>query len=306
MRGLRYARMLAVLALGAATVLAAPGMAAAAVTVPSVVPPGAAQWSGLSSVNNGTGTLLNHNNNQNLFHNHSTLGVDLDFQSGPSLWRVQSANGSANLVKGQQVALRVWGGGWLKTGSPVFGIGLEMNLDTPAYQWYVLGGGALGDPLNNGTFALWNSVQNDFLIYDPGAGLGVVSLNWYKTVHGSQPPPPSGIKTFRMFNCSVQQHSVEVWIADLTAGGGYVDHGTLNQQYGSSGCIAPGSVPFVFVPPVSGHVYRVVATDKFLPACPGLDDPTIGACQKSVSAFTSLTTGATETVTIDIGVQITP
>jgi hypothetical protein len=192
----------------------------------------------------------------------------------------------------------------LKTGSPFFGIGLDLDLNTPAYEWYVLGG-VPGEPLAQGNFALWNSVKGDFLVFSAGAGLGVVSLGWYKSVHPAPPPPPRGIKTFRMFNCSVQQHGVQIWIADLSAGSGFSSQGSLAAQYGPGGCIAPGSVPFVFTPPASGHRYEVIATDKSLGGCPGLDDPTISACRKSVSDFVSDSSGVTETVTIDIGVQVT-
>jgi hypothetical protein len=270
---------------------------------PQNVPAGAVEWSGLSSVNDGTGTLLNHANNQHLYFSSRLLGVDLDFQDSPSLWKVE-AQGGPQLMKGQAVALRVWGGGWLKTGSPVFGIGLDLDLNTPSYEWYVVGGGSPGTPLNSGTFALWNSVRSDYLVYDGGAGTGVVKLLWYGQTGGT-PPPTQGVKTYRLFNCSVQQHAVEVWVADQTAGGAFVDRGSVNQQYGPGGCVAPGSVPFTFTP-VSGHHYRVVATDRTLPACGGIDNPQVGACQKMVTEFNGDASGYTRTDTVDIGTQITP
>jgi hypothetical protein len=69
-------------------------------------------------------------------------------------------------MKGEAVALRVWGGGWLKFSSSVCCIDLELS-DTPSYEWYILGG-VPGEPLNgspsgNTTFAIWNGVKKDYL-----------------------------------------------------------------------------------------------------------------------------------------------
>ena len=67
----------------------------------------------------------------------------------------------------EAVALRVWGGGWLKFSTSVCCIDLELP-DTPSYEWYILGG-TPGEPLNlspngNDTFAIWNSVNKDYLV----------------------------------------------------------------------------------------------------------------------------------------------
>jgi hypothetical protein len=50
----------------------------------------------------------------------------------------------------------------------------------------------------------------------------------------------------------------------------------------------------------------VVATDRTLPACGGVDNPQVGACQKMVTEFNGDTNGYTRTDTVDIGTQITP
>jgi hypothetical protein len=47
----------------------------------------------------------------------------------------------------------------------------------------------------------------------------------------------------QILNCSVDQHAVEVFIADQTACGGFVDNGTVDQQYESAGCPDAGSGP---------------------------------------------------------------
>jgi hypothetical protein len=123
----------------------------------------------------------------NLYWHSQTFGVDLDFKSEQSLWRVEAQSGSS-LVKGQAVALRVWGGGWVRPGSQTFSIGLQLS-DTPSYEWQVLGA-TLGEPLNSGTFALWNSVKQDYMVFE----FQTVGLNlaWFKNTdagHGTPPPP---------------------------------------------------------------------------------------------------------------------
>jgi hypothetical protein len=126
------------------------------------------EWSGLSSTNDGTGTLENTRLSPpaHLVNQHQTFGPDLEWQSAPSLWKVEAPAGSV-VMKGEAVALRVWGGGWLKYSDNIWGIELALS-DTPSYEWYILGG-VPGEPLNrspNGdtSFAIWNSVRKDFLV----------------------------------------------------------------------------------------------------------------------------------------------
>jgi hypothetical protein len=112
------------------------------------------------------------------------------------------------------------------------------------------------------------------------------------------------VKTERVLNCSVDQQPVEVWIADQTAGGGFVDKGRVDQQYGSAGCPDSGSVPLTFSP-LSGHHYLLVATDSSLSGCNGTNDPQYGACQKMTAQFDGDANGYTRTDIVDIGTQIT-
>jgi hypothetical protein len=138
---------------------------AIAASVPDSTPDNVQQWWGLSSTNDGTGTLANRNrgNDRDLYHAGQTFGVDLDWKVGPTLWRVQARDGGTQLTRGEPVALRVWGGGWLKYGHQTWGVDLQLS-DTPSYEWYVLGGPS-GAPLANGSyFALWSSTANGYLV----------------------------------------------------------------------------------------------------------------------------------------------
>jgi hypothetical protein len=278
---------------------------------PQAVDGAAAQWSGLSDTNDGTGNLVNTNIEEHLLYGDQTFGVNLTYGDS-SLWRVE-AQGGPHLMKGQAVALKVWGGGWLKYGSQTWGVDLQLS-DTPVYEWYAIG--LQNDPserayagyslTDGGTFALWNSSAQAYLVR--GYQTWGISLSWYKVGGGSPTPTPTpshGVKTEQVLNCSVEQHPVEVFIADQTAGSGFVDKGTVGEQYGSNGCPAPGSVPLTFSP-LSGHQYLLVATDKSLPACDGNDDPQEGACRKMVVQFIGDANGVTRTDIIDIGTQITP
>jgi hypothetical protein len=283
---------------------------------PSRFPPyvgrAAVQWSGLSNINDGTGNLVNTNLEQHLLSGNQTWGVDLT-GGDSSLWRVE-AQGGPHLMKGQAVALKVWGGGWLKYGNQSFGVDLQLS-STPVYEWYAIGaqGNADENPdaglslTDAGTFALWNSSAQAYLVH--GYETWGVSLKWYKVGGGSSatptPIPTHGVKTERVLNCSIDQQAVEVFIADQTVGGSFVDEGRIDQQYGSAGCPDSGSVPLTFSP-LSGHHYLLVATDSTLLACDGVDDPSQDACRKMMVEFDGDANGYTRTDIVDDVTQITP
>jgi hypothetical protein len=181
-------RILTTAAAGAVAILVfTPITALALPPDPQSIPPIAQQWEGLSSSNDGTGSLSNdtRSSNRALHWGHQTFGVDLDWINGPSLWRVEGQRGP-QLTRGEPVALRVWGGGWLKYGHQTWGVDLDLS-DTPSYEWYVLGGPP-GRPLSGGTFALWNAAANDYLV--AGHQTFGVDLNWYKKTVPDPPPLP--------------------------------------------------------------------------------------------------------------------
>jgi hypothetical protein len=256
------------------------------------VPGRAIQWSGLSSVNGGSGALANLGNPlvghaQYLYRSKRTFGVDLDFRDSPSSWMVQ-AQGGPQLMKGQAVALWVPGGGWLTLGDPTFGIGLGFDSEHPSYEWSILGAGAPGEPLSNGTFALWNSRKQDFL--DFGNSSVTVNLFWDSQLPTAPPTSAPGVRVYQLYNCSLDQQSVSVYVQDVTNNEPFARKGSIDEQYGPNGCAAAGSVPFTFNPPANNHRYRIVAVDKSFPGCDGADDPNNTRCQTLISEFVSDTT----------------
>ena len=257
---------------------------------PQSVPSSVVQWAGLSNVNDGTGNLQTTTrlSYTSLTWANQTFGVDLDWSESPALWKIE-AQGGPHLMDGQAVALRVWGGGWLEYGNETWGVDLVLS-DTPSYEWYVLGGPA-GASLNGGPFALWNSAADDYLVY--GDETFGVNLNWYKKT--LPPPPPSGVKTFVAYNCIDEQRPLEMWVADLTAGTGYVDEGQLGSQWADSGCPETGK-PFTFTPTATGHEYLVRSVDYLAPGCS--NDPTIADCWRSSTTFVGDTNGQTLSTTI--------
>jgi hypothetical protein len=280
---------------------------------PQAVGQYAVQWSGLSSTNDGTGVLVNTNKDMDLLWGNQTWGVDLDWGDN-SLWRVE-AQGGPHLMKGQAVAIRVWGGGWLKYGHQTWGVDLQLS-NTPVYEWYAIGlqGDASEqtwagtDLTSGGTFALWNSSAQAYLV--AGHETFGVDLEWYRVGSGATPTPvptqtQHGVKTEQVLNCSVDQRTVEVFIADLTMGGGLADKGSVAEQYGAAGCPASGSVPLTFSP-ISGHQYLLVATDNALPTCDGANDPQDGGCIKMEARFVGDAKGYTRTDIVDDGTVITP
>jgi hypothetical protein len=262
---------------------------------PQTIPAGAIQWTGLDSYGY-TSHLFNSARNGYLIYSHRTLGVDLNWDgssSGSQFTVEPQANVPAfgvKMMKGEPVAIHIPGQGYLTTGSPAFGIGLDVHRQTPSYEWYVLGGNGPGSPLGDGTFALWNSVRKDYLVFTNqiSQGIGLVDLFWYKDVPGSGGAPGStGVNTYRLYNCALDQQAVSVWIKDVTNGTPYARMADLNQQYGADGCPTGPSVPFTYHPPVSGHHYSVVAVDKQLGgACQHFDNPTNG-CNILTTEFVS-------------------
>jgi hypothetical protein len=251
-------------------------------TFPQSVPSDVQQWRGLSSVNDGTGDLqtTTRSSRSELTWSGETWGIDLDWSDSPALWKVE-AQGGPHLMRGQAVALRVWGGGWLVYGHQDWGVDLVLS-DTPSYEWYVLGG-TPGSPLTGATpFALWNSAADDYLVF--GTQTFGVDLNWDKKLPSgttTTPPPPAGVRAFQAYNCITEQRPLAMWVLDVTAGTGWVEQGSLSSQLGGSGC-GPntGQTPWTFTPPAR-HTYMVEAVDYLAPGCS--DDPS-GPCWRFKSA----------------------
>jgi hypothetical protein len=262
---------------------------------PQTIPSKVKQWFGLSNVNDGTGNLQTgvRNSYTTLTHSNQTFGVDLDWSKYPTLWKIE-AQGGPHVMYGQAVALRVWGGGWLKYGNQTWGVDLQLS-STPAYEWYVVGG-IPGNPIDNGEFALWNNTTHDYLVLSHQTW--GVDLNWYqKTLPPPPPPPPPpphGVKTFVAYNCVTEQRPLEMWVADLSSGTGYVDKGTLDSQYAGGGCPGTGQ-PFTFTP-ASGHQYLVRSVDYTAPGCS--NDPSIADCWRSQTTFIGDAGGQVVSLTI--------
>jgi hypothetical protein len=240
------------------------------------------KWWDLSNVNQGVGKLrrTETSSDVHLIQEHQTFGVDLGLGrggGGNNLKLQRTGNNPEPLMYGEKLAMRVWGAGWVKYGSEAFGINLKLS-DTPSYEWYVLGG-EIGHPIDGQDSALWNSVAKAFLV--PGSRTWGVQLVWGgETTPTTQPtPPPAGVKTFYVFNCSVEQRPMGMWVRDLTSNGAWTESGTIQQQYDSSGS-CPGSNPPWQTTLESGHSYEIRAIDFQMPGC--TNDPQMqGSCIKS-------------------------
>lgn len=228
------------------------------------------EWSGLSDTNDGTGELFNIDNKQQLQYADGTFWHGVNLQWGnSSLWRVE-AQGGPHLMKGQALALKVWGGGWLMYGNQTWGVDLQLS-PTPVYEWYAIGrendpsdsswaGSGLED---GGGFALWNSSAQAYLLasYQTWG----VSLNWSNQVGRSPSPPPPftplPVKSVQVFNCEDNQLGAEVVVKDQTTGSGYIDVGTAGWDGFNGQC--EGSQPFTFFPQ-PGHQYTLYVTQNGL------------------------------------------
>jgi hypothetical protein len=178
---------------------------------------------------------------------------------------------------------------------------------TPAYEWRVLG----GDPqqptvsapgqsegegfreLNYGVFALWNDVRKDFLVKGINAtgGPGAIPDMTWASQLTNNPPPPRGIRTDLIYDCSLAQHPVEVFTQDLTAGGAFNDQGQVSYSGGPNGCGFTTGTPLTFTP-TSGHQYLIHVLDYQNPGCQ-THDPNDGSCIVMQDAVTGDANGAT-------------
>jgi hypothetical protein len=206
---------------------------------PQTVPSSAQQWYGLSDANDGTGDLQNDKRSSytSLTHANQTFGVDLGWSENGALWRIE-AQGGPHLMRGQAVALRVWGGGWLKYSNQTWGVDVGLS-DTPVYQWYVLGGQPGSSIAYGSDFALWNSAANAYLVSQHQTW--GVSLGWYKQPGGS---------TGTVHNASVTmiaQPPVQGYVPFL----GYFGGGAGNTAVLTQGSNSPYGATLFFIKP--GH-----------------------------------------------------
>lgn len=210
---------------------------------PQSVPKAAKQWSGLSNVNDGTGALRNsalkRTEGTALHYQRRTFGINLGWTSpNHSLWKIE-AEGGPHLMYGQAVALRVWGGGWVKYGRRTWSINLVWS-STPSYEWYILGG-VPGDTPDGQDFALWNSVAKDYVVFHtrtPG-----VDLAWY-----SDTVPPSTAGTVHAATVTMTaQPPVEGYVPFL----GYFGGGPGNTSILTKVSNPPGGPTLRFLKP--GH-----------------------------------------------------
>jgi hypothetical protein len=244
---------------------------------PASFPQGASapamQWDGLYSTNDSIGYLHNNKLDETLTTGNETFGVNLNWDDGSKDIQVE-AQGGPNLMRGQALALKT-AGGWLKYGHQDYGVDLQLS-STPSYEWYAIGDTGTpgdetthaGEPLGDGGyFALWNNVLKAYLV-NGHQTLGI-DLNWYKPGDGSNPPPPppppptTRFKSYQVINCTwPEQDTVGVWAKELTTGSAWTLVGNLESNWTADGTCGVGDIsgsPVTFTPPVSGHVYDVIA-----------------------------------------------
>jgi hypothetical protein len=265
------------------------------------------QWQDLDSRNGFTNDLFNTVKNQWLYDHNQTIGVNLDWTGNPNNSKftvTAEPRFGTELFKGDDFALKEGPDGYLHFN----GFAL-VTQSSPSYEWRVLG----GDPqqptvaapgqnqgegfreLNYGVFALWNDAAQDFLVNGVNVTGGPdaahsAGLAWYKQTVFT-PPPSHGIKTDRIYDCSLAQHPVEVWVQDN--GGTFSDQGQVSYSGGSSGCgFNTGGTPLTFTP-TSGHRYLIHVLDYQNPGC-STHDPNDGSCIVMQDGFLGDSNGLTE------------
>ncbi|GAB3451355.1 FG-GAP repeat domain-containing protein [Actinophytocola sediminis] len=91
-------------------------------------------------------------------------------------------------------------------------------------------------------------------------------------------PPPNGISRLEVFNCTVEQRDLYLWVFDSATGALVVNSGAVEHMYDSTGTCPAVGEPWDFNPD-NGRWYDVIAVDPALIGC-GVNDPSIPACQK--------------------------
>ncbi|MFB9448396.1 hypothetical protein Dvina_14210 [Dactylosporangium vinaceum] len=278
---------------------------------PQAVSTVAQQWSGFSTVNGGTGELHNTKTGSDVVWQERTFGENLGWGNADA-WTFE-AQGGPQLMKGQALALRLGSHGYLRYSHRQFGVDLELTSE-PVYEWYVIGGGSgeesrAGTALSGGG-AIWNRTAQAYLVN--GGETWGIDLNWYQVGDGSTPPmqnpPPTqftGIGTVKVVNCAPDQHPLEVFLQDRSAGGGFTDKGSVAPAWVAGGC--PGQSPptVTFSGLIAGHQYVLVTTDRLNSYCGShTDNPLEGGCQTSVATFTGDTSGNGHTLTQYVGINI--
>jgi hypothetical protein len=158
-----------------------------------------------------------------------SLGWDDDYD-----WydfEIERAPGSslAPIVDGEQVAIKVDGGGYLQYEQRNWGINLGFS-STPKYQWRLRRlPGASGDregyQMTGTNFAIRNDVANDYLVY--GDRSNGVHLKWYSdTVETQAPPPGMQLVTDSIWLTAGNQNGWVVWQGGI---GGSNDDGELQK-----------------------------------------------------------------------------
>lgn len=109
-----------------------------------------------------------------------TWGVNLvwtDPASSDNL-RFRRESGSQDPLKFEEpIAINVRNGKWLKYYVRDRGVNIGWS-DTPIYEWKIQGGNAGAEIPVNEAVALYNSVENDTLMYEPR--LWGINLKWYE------------------------------------------------------------------------------------------------------------------------------
>ena len=124
--------------------------------------------------------LFNTSENEALVYGEREYGINLKWGDPKNSDNVlfQRDTGTSDPIRyGEPVAIKIKNGGFLHNQLRDYGIGLVWR-EIPCFEWKLMGGNA-GDAVQSGSVvALFNTVANDFLFYDPRT-YGI-NLKWLK------------------------------------------------------------------------------------------------------------------------------
>jgi len=111
-------------------------------------------------------------------------------------------------------------------------------------------------------------------------------------------PQPFGFSSVLFYNCTAEGHTIHIWVNDLTAGTGWVEKASIENQWTEGGCGAAIGSPPTVIPLEDGHDYLIVTVDPDAEKCPGQNDPTLPDCTRTVGPYHGLAKGGPASVTV--------
>jgi hypothetical protein len=271
------------------------GLAMAPGTSPAIASDGNGHWKvAFQATNNDLWTINSE---------HQIVDTNMGMMPGTSPAITADHDGSNHY----EIAFHAWDGylwNYGDMGTARTGAGLGMGPGTspsitalPGHTWEIAFH-ALGDHL--WTINSAGAYADTGLLVAAGSNPAITTL-WPVPAPPTTTPPPTGVKQLAVYNClgtpdfdADPPRTISLWARDVTAGGDFARQGSIGTDWQGMNC---NGQPFVYAPPITGHVYQIEAVDFDNDGC--TDDPHGSCVVLEPFAFTADTAhGVGEPITV--------